>query len=88
MMCANCFRFGGDLGDAVGSAAMIRRRHGDFGAPGEGGLGDAEVVRRDDQVIQFLRAPASLPDMLQQRFSRDRMERLSRENASKPSALE
>ena len=71
------FRFPRDFSDAVGSARMIGGGHGDFRAPVEGGLSDAEVIRRDDQMIQFFRAPALFPDVLEQRFIRDEMERFA-----------
>ncbi len=77
-------RFRRDFRDAIGSARMIRRRQGDFRAPIERRLSDAEVVRRDDQVIQFLRAPASFPDVLEQRLARDEMERFAGETRRSP----
>jgi len=58
--------------DAVCSTRMICRRHGDFGAPSECRLSDTEIVRRDDQLIQFFRAPARFPNNVAVTVSCDR----------------
>ena len=50
-----------DFSDAVGSARMICRRHGDFGAPSECRLSDAEIICRDDQMIQSSSRAGSPP---------------------------
>jgi hypothetical protein len=68
-----------DFGNAVCSARMFRRSHGDLGAPIKRRFSDAEVIGRDDQAIQLLRAPAPFPDVLEQRLSRNAMERFTGE---------
>ncbi len=58
---------------------VIADRQADFRAPGKSRFRDAHVVGRDDDGVERLRAPAAIPDVLEQRFARDRMQRLARE---------
>src|ERR1051326_2842115 len=73
-----------DFGYPVRSARVVRRSHRDFRAPIERRLGDAEVVGRDDKSIELLRATAALPDMSEQRFAGNRMQRLARKSCRAP----
>ena len=66
------------FGDAVRAGRVVGAGHYDVRAEGFGGFRDADVVGGDGEVIEPVAAAAALPDVLDERLARDRVERLPR----------
>ena len=80
----NCRRRFRNLGDAIGAAGVTWRGERDFGAPIESGLRDSHVVGRDNDGIEAPCAAAAFPNVTEQRFAGDEVERFARETAGGP----
>ena len=74
----------GDFGNAIRSALMTRRGHRYLRAPIKSCACDPHVVRRDDNCVQFLRLPATFPDVSKKRFVCNKMQRFTRETRGSP----
>src|SRR5207248_5032631 len=73
-----------DLRDAIGPALMLGRGQRYFCSPIEGRFRDSHVVRSDDRTIDFVCLRAAFPNTLQERFTRDDMQRFSRKSRRTP----
>src|SRR5262249_23938907 len=80
----NATQFGRDLSNSIGPAFVIRTCQANFSAPIKRCLGDPHIVRRDDDRIERTRAPHAFPDMLQERFARNSMQRFARKTSRTP----
>lgn len=72
------------LSDAIRATGVIGRGQDGTRAKGGCGFGDALVIGGDDDVVHFTTILATLPDMLNQRLSRDEMKRFAREACRSP----
>lgn len=74
----------GGLGDTVGATGVIGVGEDRFGSEGGCCLGDSDIIGRDDHVVDLLALLAALPDMLNERFSGDEVQRLAWEAGRAP----
>jgi hypothetical protein len=63
---------------------VVRIRHDHKGIEPAGGIGDALVIGGNDDFIHLLALAAALPDVLDERFSGDEVERLAWEPGGAP----
>jgi hypothetical protein len=69
----------GDFSDAIGAAAVCGRGHRDFGSEANGRLRNAQIIGRHNHRRDAARAHAPLPDVLNERLARNRVQRLGRQ---------
>ena len=74
----------GGLRNAVGAGGMVVAGANGTGPNGFTKVGDAVVIGGDDQVIEFLTKGSAFKNMLEKRFSQQRMEGLSGEAGRGP----
>ena len=72
------------LGNAIRASRVVRRSHGDLAAERKHRLTDPLVIHRDDDFIQPRALLTALPNVLDQGFSGDQVQRLSRETGGTP----
>src|ERR1051325_9559682 len=73
-----------DFGDAIRSTAVTRRSQRDFSSPIESSLGNAHIVRCNNECVEAFSPLASLPDVLQKRLSGNDMQRFARKTRRTP----
>jgi hypothetical protein len=76
------------LGEAVCAGGMIGGGHHGFATEGSDGLGDAIVIGRNQDFREFRGMFAAFPNVLDQGFSCDEVERFPREAGGAPACWE
>lgn len=72
------------LCNAISAARVIRGSQDSPGSERSGGLSNAFIIRGDDDVIDFTTVLAAFPDVLDERFTGDEVERLAWEAGGSP----
>ena len=75
---AHCLR------DPVGARRVFHRGHHRLAAERDHHLADPLVIRRNENLVQTITLLAAVPNVLDQRFSRNPMKRLSRKTSRSP----